>query len=318
MPTRAFRLAIPLASVLLTFLAGCAVQPIQGDRDGSLPRRAELASTPFFPQEEHQCGPAALATVLVAAGIETTPDALVPSVYLPSRKGSLPLDVIGGARRSGAVAVKIAPTLDALLGLVRDGHPVVVLQNLGLSWVPRWHYAVVIGHDLDRREIVLRSGRNRREFMSIFTFDHTWARSDRWALLVLAPGTAPPAGVEPGPYTDAALALERLGNLPAARAAYRAGHARWPDDLPLAIGLGNTAYAQRDLEAAEQALRAAVQAHPASDVALNNLAHVLMERDALDEAESLAQRAVDLAGPQAAVAQATLTEIRARRANPAR
>lgn len=318
MPTRAPRLASLLATVLLTLLAACTVQPIHGDRDGSLPRRAELETTPFFPQEIDHCGPAALATVLVAAGIHTTPDALAPSVFLPARKGSLPLDVIGGARRAGALAVRVAPTLDALLGLVRDGHPVVVLQNLGLSWYERWHYAVVIGHDLDRREIVLRSGRTRREVLSIFTFDHTWARSERWALLVLAPGTAPPAGIESGPYTDAALALERLGDVPAARAAYRAGHARWPDVLPLAIGLGNTAYAQGDLDAAEQALRAAATTHPDSDAALNNLAHVLMERGGLDEAEALAQRAVDLAGPQLAVARATLADIRAKRDSSAR
>ena len=24
----------------------------------------------------------------------------------------------------------------------------LVLQNLGLSWLPRWHYAVVVGYDL--------------------------------------------------------------------------------------------------------------------------------------------------------------------------
>jgi Flp pilus assembly protein TadD len=124
--------------------------------------------------------------------------------------------------------------------------------------------------------------------------------------------------VEVGPYTDAALALERLGNLPAAQAAYRAGHDRWPDDMPLAIGLGNTAYAQGDLDAAEASLRAAAKAHPASDVVLNNLAHVLMERGRFDEAEALAQRAVDLAGPKLDIARATLADIRAKRDSTSR
>ena len=83
MPIRTSRLASVLAPLLLTLLAGCAVQPIHGDRDGSLPRRAELEATPFFPQEIDHCGPAALATTLVAAGIDTTPEALAPSVFLP-------------------------------------------------------------------------------------------------------------------------------------------------------------------------------------------------------------------------------------------
>ena len=37
----------------------------------------ELSGTPFFPQEEYQCGPAALATVLNAAGVAVAPDDLV-------------------------------------------------------------------------------------------------------------------------------------------------------------------------------------------------------------------------------------------------
>ena len=39
----------------------------------ALATRAELTDTPFFPQEEYQCGPAALATVLKAKGRDITP-----------------------------------------------------------------------------------------------------------------------------------------------------------------------------------------------------------------------------------------------------
>lgn len=245
-----------------------------------------------------------------------SPGDLAPRVYLPARKGSLPLDMLGGARREGAVAATISPDLDTLLTTVRDGHPVVVLQNLGLSWYPVWHYAVVVGHDLDRREVVLRSGTTRREVIPLRTFDLTWARSGRWAMVAIQPGTPPPSGVSRDAYTEATLALERLRLTREAQAAYAAGIVRWPDDLQLAIGAGNTAYSLGDLAAAEAALRSAIAHHPAADAALNNLAHVLMERGALDEAEATALRAIAVGGAQKATAVGTLDEIRSRRTAP--
>jgi len=298
--------------VALLALAGCAGPHLAPESD--LPRVVELDRTPFFPQTVHHCGPAALATILSDAGMAATPGRLAPQVYLPARQGSLPLDMLGGARRAGAVAATITPDLDTLLTTVRDGRPVVVLQNLGLSWYPVWHYAVVIGHDLDRSEILLRSGTTRREALSLRTFDLTWARSGRWAMVVFRPGTPPPAGVPRDAYAEATLALERLRLTSEASDAYAAGSARWPDDLQFAIGAGNTAYALGDLAAAESALRTAAGRHPTSDAALNNLAHVLMERGDLDEAEAAALRAIAVDGPQKATANATLQDIRNRRA----
>ena len=309
---RGGKLAATLALAALLTLAGCAGPRLA--RESDLPRQVELTDTPFFPQTVQHCGPAALATVLTGAGMAATPEGLAPHVFLPARKGSLPLDMLGGARRAGAVAATITPDIDTLLATVRDGHPVVILQNLGLSWYPVWHYAVVVGHDLDRHEILLRSGTTRREALSLRTFDLTWARSGRWAMVVSRPGAPPPAGVPRDAYAEATLALERLRLTREASDAYVAGLARWPDDLQFAIGAGNTAYALGDLAAAESALRTAVDNHPASDAALNNLAHVLMERGSLDEAEVTALRAVALAGGQKVTATATLDEIRTRRA----
>ena len=54
-----------------------------------MPRSLELRGTPFFPQEDYQCGPAALATVLRAGGAGGDAESLQPQVYLPARAGSL-------------------------------------------------------------------------------------------------------------------------------------------------------------------------------------------------------------------------------------
>jgi hypothetical protein len=66
----------------------------------------ELADTPFFPQEALQCGPAALATVLGAAGVAAHPDALAREVYTPGLGGSLQLELVAAARAARVPALR--------------------------------------------------------------------------------------------------------------------------------------------------------------------------------------------------------------------
>ncbi|MGH2349336.1 MAG: PA2778 family cysteine peptidase, partial [bacterium] len=174
---------------LCFFIGGCAAPPTRAfpDAPGPFAARTELSNTPFFAQSTYQCGPAALATVLSAAGIPADPEALSTQVYVPTRRGSLQVEMLAAARRNGTVALEIEPALSALLQTVADGYPVVVLQNLGLAWLPRWHYAVVIGYDLDSRSVVLRSGTTRRQVVPMASFERTWSRSGRWAMAALRP-----------------------------------------------------------------------------------------------------------------------------------
>lgn len=281
----------------------------------ALPPSTELAGTPFFPQTEHHCGPAALATVMVAAGLDASPEQLAPLVYLPARQGSLPLDMLSGARRLGAAAMRLEPAYEALFEALAAGTPVVVLQNLSLQWYPMWHYAVVIGYDRSREEVILRSGAESRQALPLATFGKTWDRSGRWAMMVVKPGEVP-TGTTRDYYTDAAVALERVGRTGEARLAYAAGLERWPGDLTLGIGLGNTAFAQGDVAAAKSAFDAAARAHPESDAALNNLAHVLAELGDLAGALEAARAAVALDGPNREVAEATLGAVLARTGTP--
>ena len=76
--------------------------------------RIELEETPFFPQEELQCGPAALATALGAAGVPADPAELVPEVFTPGLEGSLQPEMLGAVRRRGLLPYEISGDLDAL------------------------------------------------------------------------------------------------------------------------------------------------------------------------------------------------------------
>jgi tetratricopeptide (TPR) repeat protein len=291
-------------------LAGCAapqVSRIIEQRPAGLPDSAEIAATPFFPQEDYQCGPASLAAVLVHAGRDATPELLLPQVYLPGRKGSLQVEMLATARRHRLVAYPLAPRMEDLLRELAAGTPVVVLQNLALDWWPQWHYAVAIGYDLARRELVLRSGVTRRLTMSLDTFEHTWARSGHWAMVALPPDRLPATAAESS-YLAAVAALERVAPA-AARTGYETGLARWPRSVAAQIGLGNASYAMRDLPGAAAAYLRATMDHPEAADAWNNLAQALHELGSRAQALAAARRAVSLGGPRLPAYRETLDGI---------
>lgn len=297
---------IGLAALLALVLSGCSTLSSSLRPGEGMPAQAYV-DTPFFPQEIHHCGPAALAGALSASGVMATPEALAPQVYLPGREGSLQLELVAAARGAGRIAYVLEPSLEAALREVAAGRPVLVLQNLGLAWYPRWHYALLIGYDLEAGSATLHSGTRRDYLTALSTFERTWARAGRWAVLVLPPDTLPVTAREL-PYLGAVAALER-NDAAAAETAYGTALARWPASLPARLGLGNARYAQGDLAGAEQAFAAAVAAHPEVAVTHNNHAHVLGRLGRKAEALAAARRAVELAGDSLPEARRTLEEI---------
>lgn len=283
-----------------TLLGGCAsllapaVAPmsaaLRARPPADLPRRVELERTPFFPQTEHHCGPAALATALVAAGLDTDPQRLAAGVFLPAREGSLQIEMLAAARRAGAVATRLPANLEALAREAAAGTPVVVLQNLGLAVSPRWHYAVWIGHDLDAGLALLRSGTTRREAMPLETFELTWARGEHWAFVALPPGRLPLSATE-ADATDALVGFERVAAPADAARGYEAALARWPASLTLAMGLGNSLFAAGRASESAAAFERAAQRHD-SAAAWSNLARARLALGQRDAARDAALRAV--------------------------
>jgi tetratricopeptide (TPR) repeat protein len=299
-----------LAGVVLSLalLAGCAHRVVIAPAaTAGLPPRVELADTPFHPQERYQCGPAALATVLEVRGVAVRPEALAAQVYLPAREGSLQLELVSAVRRAGLMAVVVAPELEVLLAEIAAGNPVLVLQNLGLDALPRWHYAVAIGYDLERQELLLRSGTVARRVTPFGVFMQTWERASRWGIVVMPPDNLP-ARAAPEPWLQAASGLEAVGNWAAAAAAYRVASERWPDHPTAWLGLGNARYGLGDGAAAEAALRRALRIEPTSAAAWNNLAHALAARECGRAAVEAARCAAGLA-PGHAEVEHTLVEM---------
>jgi tetratricopeptide (TPR) repeat protein len=290
------RKAIRAVAALLTagLLCGCAADPFgaPGLRDYQSP--VELTDTPFFPQEDYQCGPAALATVLLHSGVDVDAGELIPKVYIPARHGSLQPEMLAASRAYERIPYVIAPDFAALVAEVAAGRPVLVLQNLGVAAIPVWHYAVVIGYSAEAGEVVLRSGTDRRRVTRAKLFARTWQRSDNWGVIALRPGELP-ASAEAERYLRAVAAVESIGRFDLAAPAYRAALNRWPDSRLAHLGLGNAAWGMQQPADAERWYRQALDIEPGDSTALNNLATVIAAQGRCDEADALMQRAIDTA-----------------------
>ena len=289
-----------LAGVLFSalVLCGCAGIPqgpaLPDPQVTGLPPRHELTEVPFFPQRRYQCGPAALATVLVSHGIDITPDDLIEQVYLPKRQASLPEELASSARSYGMLAYPLAPELGDLLSEVARGHPVLVFQNLGLDWLPRRHFAVVVGYNLTNGEIMLRSGTTQRRRTPLATFEQTWARTGRRAWVILPAGEVP-ATAEAEHYLQAAHALEQSDRPQAARAAWRAAVHTWPENVRAWMALGNSHYDAQAYQQAVNAFREATRLAPRAPEGWNNLAYALLRQYCPQQARQAAQCATRLA-----------------------
>lgn len=275
------RRLLPLL-VLLGALQGCAT-PAEWRR--AAPMAVELGETPFFPQEDYQCGPAALATLLAPRVPGLTAETLVPEVYIPARQGSLQPELLATSRRHGQVPVRLPSSLAALSRAVEAGFPVLVLQNLGLRAWPVWHYAVVIGMDPEAEAVLLRSGTDARLRLPARRFLSSWERAGAWAFSVHAP-TDPPAWADADDWLDSVAVWARTGDHGWALQAAEAAARRWPDHAAVDWVLGNTRHASGDPEGAVLAFSRALERQPLAG-GYQNLAHVLAEQGCLRAAGAI-------------------------------
>jgi hypothetical protein len=272
-----------LLPALFVALAGCASIPPPVSELPGTARTIELDQTPFYPQERYQCGPAALTTVLVQSGVGASLETIVDKVYLPGRQGSLQAELLAATRTEGRLPYVIDGSLAAIWRELRMGRPVLVLQNLGIEAIPRWHYAVVIGIDTGRGEVVLRSGTDRRRVTRSRAFLHTWRRGGYWGMVVLAPGELP-AAPDRSRYFAAIAALEQAGRAEEAAVAWQTALGEWPGDTVALFGVANARLALAEYEVAEAAYRDLLERAPDLLAARNNLALALAAQGRYDAA----------------------------------
>lgn len=308
---------ILIGGFFIASIQGCSSLSLQSDnlldtRPAEFIQPQEIVNVNFNPQRDYECGPASLATILQWQGLNITDSELVPQVYLPKRKGSLQVELLATTRRYSFIPYVIEKKITALLKEVKAGNPVLVMQNLGLDWYPKWHYAVVVGYDISKDIIILRSGEFKRHINSFSLFEHTWRRAKYWGFIALNNKTLPASG-DAFSYLKSVAAFESLNKIPFALRAYKNALQRWPDNKNLLIAAGNASYSSGDLSSAENNYRKVILKWPTYAPALNNLAQVLYEKKRYKEAERLIRKAIKLNDKYKKQYQDTLKYIQKRK-----
>ncbi len=259
--------------IVFLIVSGCLTRAVQTESllesKNDLPRSFEIKNVEFIDQSSGFCGPATLTMALRYHHLDTSVDNVSPFVFTPGAKGSFQADMISGARRFGLMAIQLN-NLNDLLAEIAAGHPVIIFENLSLSWLPNWHYALAVGFDLDKKEIILHSGHDAYFHWDLRKFERSWMLGDYWGLVVLPAGELASSASELS-HSAAAVALEQLKKMTEAEKSYLKILSKWPRSLVSLIGLANIYDQAGKRKDAVRILRLAVQYHPESEAARHNL-----------------------------------------------
>lgn len=294
-----------VAALSAALLSGCSFdRPLVSDEPGR-PVTVRVSGVPFHGQDGFRCGPAAMAMMLGWSGATVTPAELEGRFY--GQPGDPAAVLVDAALGFGRLPYPIRGT-DALMRELAAGHPVLILQNLGVASEPMWNCSVAIGFDRAARELTLHAGDQPSKRMGMRLFERLWADTDEWGLVVLRAGELPATAAK-DTYLAAAKALEKAGRHWEAVMAFDAALSKWSTDPGALTGLASSLYLLGDPQGAADAYRAAASIAPDPGPALNALAHVLAEMGRRDEAVSAARQAVATGGPRKAGYEQTLKDV---------
>ncbi len=180
LPFRAIAWFIP--ALLLLAAWGCAALPEQKPSQEAPSPMIIIQGVPFFPQEEYQCGPASLASVLQFWRVAVSPESVAADIFSPAARGTLNVDLMIYARKKGLKADYYRGSWDDLREKISGRFPVIVLVDRGISVYRIHHYMVVFG--IDDRGVMVHSGLDEAAHMERGEFLGMWKKTDYWTLWV--------------------------------------------------------------------------------------------------------------------------------------
>lgn len=256
-------------------------------------RQHLVPNVPFHSQQDFFCGPTTLAEVAGFYGLEQNPLQVAQNTFIPGLEGSLQIEMVAATRQLGMLAYAQNGNMTQLLSLLAENIPVIVLQNNAIALFPQWHYAVVIGYDLDAAEFILHTGVTEAHRLNFSTFERTWQRGKYW-MLVMLPTDMSSKHLDPFIYAKACQDLISTQQSSAGIAALKTATHQWPDYwLPYFL-LGNYYFSTEPLAAANWF----AQGLPFAQLEvsyLNNYAMLLSELGCDIKAKELIDQALQIA-----------------------
>lgn len=266
-------------------LSGCTpLQTRQLNNDSAMTAvpQSHVLSVPFVKQQRKHCGPATLSMVMQFYGRNAMQSEVADAVFDEAKLGTFQTDIVAYLRSQGFIPYVLPPHMSHVIQALADGYPVIVMQNLGFNGVggvlAKWHYAVVVGYDLARQEMVLHSGPFESYRLPFKTFERTWARSGYWALATWPAGVPPHVTwLDAKTYLNALIDVDELGELPNPIQTYAEFVASHPNYPRAWFRLGNHQYPRNPMASLHSYSRATQCATATDPSHWNNVAFVAHE-----------------------------------------
>ncbi|QID33772.1 C39 family peptidase [Pampinifervens florentissimum] len=137
---------------------------------------------PFVKQRDQFCGPASLSSVLAYYGLKVSQEEIAEKVYNPKLKGALITDLENYARARGFRTLLKTSNLQELKNYIEEGHPPIVLVDLGTLWTSVPHYMVVVGYREDT--FYVHTGYEANKPIKAKELDRIWSKMGRVILMV--------------------------------------------------------------------------------------------------------------------------------------
>ena len=147
-----------------------------------------LRGVPFFRQDDFQCGPSALATVIhywyVKKNVDKRPsyDDIVAAVYSPGARGVLGVDLELYAKRLGFDAAQYSGSIADIRDNINKEVPLIILVDYGFLMYQGNHFMVTTGYTDDG--IVVNSGRKQNEIIPDRELEKIWQKTGYWSLRI--------------------------------------------------------------------------------------------------------------------------------------
>jgi ABC-type bacteriocin/lantibiotic exporter with double-glycine peptidase domain len=169
----------PPAALLFVCLLLSACASVPG---GAHTGEVIIGNVPFYPQEDHQCGPASLAGVLQFRGMQITPEEIAGAIFSKTARGTLTLDMALYAQKKGLFSLEYSGSMSDLREKIDAGNPLIVMVDNGISIWQVNHFMVVLGYNDDG--VIVNSGKKEHEFIDNDKFMKGWTRTGFWSLLI--------------------------------------------------------------------------------------------------------------------------------------
>ncbi len=171
-----------ILALIAVLIWSCASHP-PSVRDAKV-----IPGVPFYPQEDYQCGPSSLATVLNYWQVRLNRgkidvNEIAKAIYSPGARGVLPFDLENYPVKKGFFTHQFEGSIADLQRYIDEGEPVIIFVDQGLSVYQINHFMVAKGYT--KNGIIFNNGRKENEVITNSRLEKIWKKTGYWALRVI-------------------------------------------------------------------------------------------------------------------------------------